>query len=320
MRELIVFSDLHLDRYSQFAHKSDRLQDCINALADVLEYSKPQGYCFFAGDFFNTKMLYPGAVNEVVSYLANFFAGAPDFILYMLPGNHDMSTKNIFGREKETVRSIDFLARSFPQNIIISEKQEGFRFGDVTVSLIPYYDTAEDFSKALDELLVVIQNAQHCRHFLLIHQTPDSTGNTMIEPHTLISDPRYQEFEHVFCGHIHCYKQLSDNFTLIGNLLQRDMGDRGQEKGFIAYDLATKEQRFISRRGKYPEFIYAKPGDAVPENAFVYFEAPISEAATEQERDFSSTLAPETLLVNFTAVHGQGDNIPLQEYGKSLLQ
>lgn len=296
----VIFSDWHLHAYKQFNTNGDRLDWGIKVLRDLGVFCANHKieYILFSGDLFDKQQHLPTeVVNEVIDMFKQFFSTYPDIKFIAISGNHDHASKNTMANP--AITALTHLGTVFEHFILIDNSNYTLEDTDVTIHGIPYYEYESDYSKALDNTIDSLDSDS--TNYLLIHQTPNGLGNEMIATDTNPADPRYKEFEHTYCGHIHVYKRITETFTLVGNPHQRDSADEGQKKGFLVCNLLAPENghKFIELKG-YPKFITVSEDDHV-EDDFNYLivepsavDQSLSIASTEG--DFTPTTNPVDLL------------------------
>lgn len=333
----IAFFDLHVNKYNQFSDKHDRLKDCLKVIDDVFKYAAhyEAETILFGGDMGDLpKWVYIEVINGILSRFDKGFKKYPNVVVYAISGNHDHNKKNYWDNPANTILTV--LATAFPERFILidnkfalNESADASRY--TMVCGIPYYENKSCFDKALDamheKVLQVKRQYKKCKVTLLIHQTPEGIYNKHIKADTSPADPRYDVFDLVMCGHIHKPQRITDRFVVGGNPLHRDLGDVGDDKGIWLLDLANpvKSLEFISRKGRYPEFLKVKSEHITEEMQQANFIIPIMESketvieGSADAAQFASTLNPEMLLTNFWK-QVEGTDKRLLKVGLELLQ
>lgn len=287
--EFIVFSDLHIHNYKKFSQNDSRLNDTLNILEGIFKFAHNNEIhnILFAGDLYDKQTNIPVVVvNRTMEKFKGLFQKYPHIEFYAISGNHDLATKNI---EDSFVSSVQHLEVAFDNFHLLDN--DSTTIEEVPVVGIPYCHTRDQFNQYLKE-------APHPDTILLIHQQPDQfwTGECDAD------DPLFQTYAHVFCGHIHEYRRINNKFTLIGNPLHRDLGDAGQEKGFLIYDSDKKDHEFISTEGMYPEFIKVENEDEVDpddDKNFIVVKPKPLEPINQIENDFSLGQELKSLVKNY---------------------
>lgn len=312
----IYFTDLHINRYTQFADKSDRLEDCLIVIDDVYRLAAKKGIktILFSGDMFDTvKYLFTQVVNETTTRFRKWVDQYPDVKWYAITGNHDFGSKNL--PHKPAISSLHYLAAAFPEQFIIIDNDLVEINGDY-IAGIPNYEYPEHFQGQLQAAAATVEEtvAKNSKVTLLIHQKPPLIDNLAIRPDTDPHDPLYDSFDLILDGDIHASQWITDKFLLGGNPLHRDLADAGKEKGIWVVDLANpckETTKFVSRKGRYPEFRKARPQDISEDDTdFVVPIEEITEVKTEGLADpelFAASVPKQDLVRNFLAEKGQTD-------------
>ena len=332
MSKVIIFSDLHIHDYQNFNKDGQRLTNCLRVLEDLFEFANKYGIntILFGGDLFDTpKVLLTSVMNESVKTFIKLFETYPDIKFYAITGNHDQNRKNLIDRPADA--SNQYLASIFPDNFILFDNKSISLGDDIYISGIPYYEHPEHYSQCLDATLERLNTRDRklggeYKDYLFIHQTPHGLGNEMIPTDTNPKDERYKRFEHVFCGHIHARQDLTDHFTVIGSPIHRDMGDVGENKGFIVMNLAKPENgyKFFELKD-YPKFQQRFDDEEEFENEednFVIVKPKVLHVITNSDapevEKFNTSLENAELLRNYwEAVDGKNEE--LLEIGLSFI-
>lgn len=326
----IYFTDLHINKYSQFSETHDRVSDCLRVIDDVFKYARyhEAKVILFGGDLGDLpKFMFTDVLNKTLACFAKWFAKMPDVTLYAISGNHDQNQKNFFDAPADTLLTTFSLA--FPGRFVLIDNEAVFLSDKVAIAGIPYYEHKSCFDTALDSVVdTIIAAAYHdnTKVTLLIHQTPEGLPNKNIKAETSPSDPRYFAFDMILDGHIHTSQRLTDKFLIGGNPLHRDLGDIGNEKGIWLLDLSdpANTTEFISRKGRYPEFIRKKQSEITDEDRQTSFVVPVMDAqevileGSADASEFASHLAPADLMTNYFHAMQQDDE-KLLKVGLALL-
>ena len=237
--KFLVFSDLHIHKYKNHNEsKNSRFYDCLRVLEDVFEIAsfREIKHILFCGDFFDSpKELDTEVINEVFILLKNLFDLYPMIEFISISGNHDISTKSLYGQKINS--SQKFLSAAFENYKLIDDSV--IRIGDVVIRGFRYYDFTEDFMKAYND------RDFKSKVINLIHQSPIGISNKFIHADLDISKLKGM----TFCGHIHTPEILADNFIVVGNPIHRDKGDLDQEKYIWIYDSDTEDLDTIQLEG-----------------------------------------------------------------------
>ena len=243
--KFIVFSDLHIHNYRNYDVDGSRLRNCLNVLKDIFEYADEHkiSIILFCGDLYDSQKSLPiEVVNETVKTFDVLFKQFPKIDFIAISGNHDHSGKNTIKHKAHT--SLEHLSNIF-NNFKLVDNSSIYIESDYYFTGIPYYTHRQDFENSLNEITI----HDDANMYLMIHQTPEM-ANSLI-PHECSTND-FKEFDFVFCGHIHKHQRLADNFVVVGSPLHRDLGDEGQEKGFLVFDTEVNDYEFIPLN--YPKF------------------------------------------------------------------
>lgn len=245
--KFLVFSDLHIHNYKKFDDNGSRLLNCLKVLLDIFHYAAENDieHILFCGDLFDQQKSLPTEViNKTIDVFSDLFETYPKIQFITISGNHDHSSKNTLNHE--AITALSHLDKIFHKFHLIDDKnyQIDSNEGRIEILGVPYYSHKEHF------LEMVPKNAVSCkRQLLMIHQTPQHS-NDMIPFDCRAED--FENFDFVFCGHIHKHERLTRNFVIVGSPLHRDLGDEGLEKGFLVYDSEVND--FLKINLDYPKF------------------------------------------------------------------
>lgn len=314
----LLFSDWHVHNYSQFNNGTDRLESCLRVLPELGLYCRKAGITkvLFGGDLYDTqKALLTVVVNRTVEVFLAFEQEFPEIEIIAISGNHDYATKNTM--KNPAVTALDHIER-ICNNFSVIDNSHVIR-GNAVIHGIPYYEYKEDFQEALKkaaesaELINSMADGDPRVHHLMIHQTP-IMDNSVIPYDTTFKDPLYEVFDRIWCGHIHSQLDISEKFTLIGNPIHRDLGDKGKKKGFLLTNLEKPEKGYIFKHlSGYPEFIEIEEGEPVPEGHELDYvirrpNKDMDEMMTlAKVDDFNTSLTPTELITNFWQEQGGSD-------------
>ena len=263
--KFLIFSDLHIHKYKNHNEsKNSRFYDCLRVLEDVFIIASVRGIdaILFCGDLFDSpKELDTEVINHTFKAFKNLFI-ATNIKFISISGNHDISTKSLYGQKINS--SQKFLSDAFDNFFLIDDNS--LQLNDVTIQGFRYYDFTEDFLKdynSRDFKGKVIN---------LIHQSPIGISNKFIHADLDISKLKGM----TFCGHIHTPEILADTFVVVGNPIHRDKGDLDQEKYVWVYDSDTEDLdtiqldgylKFTSEETEYTNaIVVTKPLEVESEN------------------------------------------------------
>jgi DNA repair exonuclease SbcCD nuclease subunit len=323
----LYFTDLHINDYKAFSGTHDRLENCLQVLDHVFAFSNKNRIetILFGGDMFDTpKILATKVLLETTKRFNTLFQEFPKIKFYAISGNHDMFEKNHI--DIPTQSAIHILEYTFPENFFIIDNRIAHLSDNVAVFGIPFYEFPQMLDIAID---IQVDRAKllpkNVRKTLLLHNTPAEVMN--INADFDHNDERLKIFDVVLCGHIHLKKVYSDHFILGGNPLHRDLNDMNDDKGFWFFNLEAPafSRKFISRKGRYPEFHKVYNNEVPTELKEKHFVVQIIQAedvvSTTQEADpelFSTFLSPEKIIENYY-IQERNDDPELLTIGLSLV-
>ena len=301
--KFIVFSDLHIHNYKKFDKDGSRLRNCIKVLEDIFEkaYQKKIPYILFAGDLFDQQKSLPiSVINETVRAFKRLSELYPDISFIAISGNHDHGSKNTSEKSAET--SLEFLDLML-DNFHLIDRGYFDLSEDYRVWGIPYYSHAEHYKNMVSS----IDPSEALNNYLLIHQTP-LHSNSMIPHDCSPNDSR--DFDFTFCGHIHKYERLSEKFCIVGSPLHRDLGDEGQDKGFLIFDTIKNDYERVIL--DFPKIV--RTNDETTDYAIPIVHTMPETADNHTSLDLNSS--PESLLKEYLAIVEKDDYFTT---GKTLL-
>lgn len=312
----VIFADLHIHSYQQFNEDGNRLGNCLKALKEVFFFCKKNGIktILFAGDLYDSHKSIPKeVVNETVATFVQLFGANPEIKMFAISGNHDQATKNLYG--KPAVSALTHLHTIFPDNFIIMDGGVLEIGGGLLVAGVPYYEYAEHYTKRLQEVTEAVEGIKktnsvvlgaEVKAYLMVHQTPNGIGNSMIPYEADSTDPIYDVYEHIFCGHIHSHQQLMPRFTVVGSPIHRDLADAGLTKGFLVMNLYKPEKGYIFQPLLgFPEFREIYEGDEIGEeddNNFIVVKPRLDSiklTETANVAQFNASLESAVLVTNY---------------------
>lgn len=329
IKPAIYFTDLHTNKYSQFSEHHDRLKDCLKVIDDVFKYAihYKADTILFGGDLGDLpKWVYIEVIDELCMRFAKWFKKCPDKNIYAISGNHDHNKKNYWEKPAKTLLNVFKVA--FPGRFILIDNKLADLGDNCFVAGIPYYEHKACFDKALDEMhdVCLFPNYPEAKVTLLIHQTPEGIYNKYIKADTSPADPRYEVFDMIWDGHIHTKQIITPKFVIGGNGLHRDLGDIGDEKGVWLTDMANPtDYEFLSRKGRYPEFIrlpYDKITEELQQSSFIVPTLDRHSIIVEGSADttmFNASLDRKQLITNFWK-QANGTDERLLNIGLSLCE
>ena len=268
-----LMSDSPINRESDVSYSGGtpwRLHDSVHLLKEMInDAAKHDQLMVICGDIFDSANPSIEVVNIFLDCLqhANYLG----VLIYLFAGNHDV--KNDFAAT-ELLRTVNF------DNIcVVEDGTEIFRPIYHQKVLGVFKDQLS--SRDMPDPKLIQMDVDDIRNWLdtdicpilFSHGTPEGMfgkyedhekGNSLIySPSERIygTDVTFGKFfKFVFLGHIHQhYKRLWNGQWIIspGSPLINDFGERNDQKGYIRFDLKTKEWDFIPFTYKQKEYTQA---------------------------------------------------------------
>lgn len=248
-----VFStDHHLHNYSEFAkpvsaslygrevQTTDRVIDQLKALNQVFKIAAENDACLiFGGDFYHKRVSVHTAIYNLGIRAVDYnMKKYPNLELYMLVGNHDMTTNQMgCPNSLEPFNLID--------RVHVVSRPKNCSVGDTQISFLPYGENINEMKEWLTKL---IQVPAMNHNILVAHIGVDgaSTGNYS---HRLsgafsLDDLHPHAYDYVLLGHYHKRQNLRENVLYGGNLIPTDFSDM-QDKGVHLIDTDKHSIEFI---------------------------------------------------------------------------
>lgn len=237
---ILVFSDIHIHNSGRFGDRDARLSHHIKCLRLIFRAAKNKDVqgVVFCGDLFDKHGTVSAKVlNPVVKAFMDFDKLGIPFIA--ISGNHDMTGKSYFEEVPDSL--LEILDATLANFHLIDGTF--YDLPSYRINGIPYYSNKESFEKQLKRC----EPHPHNINVLITHNTPENS-NSMIEVDIDVNNPDLQDYDVIFNGHIHNRESIG-NFHTVGNPMQLDITDAGQEKGFYLYD---RELTFVSMNKHLP--------------------------------------------------------------------
>lgn len=239
--KFIIFSDPHIEDYVG----QNRLANCLSSIEDMfVAASEVNGHILCAGDLIDkASALKSHVVTALYEKFKQCFYTYPEVRFFAISGNHDMTKR--FGEQDTSI--LNLFDSAFP---LFKHLTTFHRLGNILILGIPFHDKRETFLERLEnakDTAFRVFKSNNPTTILLTHQSDPAT------PFADLFVDDVKDFDYVFNGHIHRYKQHSDNFWTVGNPLWRNAADTGDRKGYLILDTDTKkvERVFLN----YPEHI-----------------------------------------------------------------
>jgi DNA repair exonuclease SbcCD nuclease subunit len=250
MSAIIIMSDLHYHRWSQFATvngdgENSRLRGLLaetHRAADIL-HQNGGGALICAGDWFHVKdSVSPEVLNPVLDTFRLIVDSGIKVI--GIPGNHDLASKESCrlsnAAEALTTVGVKMLNELTAFGNLGDAKNEHFLF-------VPWYSS-------VDMLRTILQRIDETKRsaFNLVIHAPLNGVIAGLPDHGLSAEElKLLGFRRVFVGHHHNHKAFEGEVYSIGALAHHHWGDVGSQAGFIL----LKDGKVTHIESVLPKFI-----------------------------------------------------------------
>lgn len=247
VNEFIVFSDLHLHNWPYGAVGSaginSRLAYQQESMMEMETYALDHGIKHFAfcGDFFHThQTIHAGPLRVAHTMMERWKRNGFEGIF--LVGNHDM------GDGIGYLHSLDFL-KSYGHTVVDwKDYWQGNNYWGHEFHCLPYIPHDEESEDMIFNFFGDISNGG----IVLLHQgvknvSVNSKG-FVIRDETFDSTLIPNHVFHVFTGHYHSHKHVTNKLTIVGSPMQHTWADSGEERGFLHVTVNPKTIRHIPLR------------------------------------------------------------------------
>lgn len=255
--KVLVFTDLHLHRWSDFAKATDdggntRLKDGLSVFKKVgdLAVKEDVQRVVFLGDLFHRRGLIDTFVFNEAFYALSALAerlGQYGVEIVILPGNHDQATR-VADRSATSVYSFSAIPQvSVVMSPIVAGEESDLGF-------IPFIEDVDGVRKAFKLL-------RKC-NVIFFHGGLDgaATGALEYRPKEELDPSELPTKPLILCGHYHKRQQLKPNVWYVGSPMQHVRGDAADtKKGCVIVDTKTKKLRWFN--WTYPQFVVRRYPD-----------------------------------------------------------
>lgn len=249
MSHAIIFSDVHIYGYKEFANYdtgiNSRILDGIDVLKQIMEVGRRYEDPIFIhnGDLFYERGKIETEASNLVRSL--FCTGEYEAETKILnEGNHDKNGGTEYHNANANLQSeFNTIVHDIHMTKIRSKK------GTYDLCFIGYKDTLKEFMEAFERINGMCRPE---KTFLFIHQ--DMIGGSM-GGFTMKKgvDPKiFKDYLHVFNGHIHDPQKVEENVTIIGSPMHHNFGDKGK-RGILVLNFETLKVEFVPI--KFKEFL-----------------------------------------------------------------
>lgn len=256
-----IISDIHVHNWREFSKLDPdgvptRLRDTLRPFTQLREYMAINGVtsAFCAGDVFHKRnVIQTQSFNLAFEEIARF--GQQDLDLYMIPGNHDQTTKD---GQLHSLQPMSEVAVVFSKPIIKD-------FGDTTFVFMPFLDDAE----ATKDFLNGLQRPKKAKRFILLGHlgvNGAKSGPYEYKPLEQVSASDFPScLDAVLLGHYHDRQVLQKAgngkplVRYVGAPLQHSREDEGSERGIMLFDTDTLKSTFLPTN--LPKFVTLKASE-----------------------------------------------------------
>lgn len=240
--DFLVFSDLHAHPFKfgskwvvdeQLGPINSRLLDACKCIRQVYAYACEHDIknVVFAGDLFHVPDRPPTeAVTAVYKTIA---ANQPFVTTCMIPGNHDISSKN----------GLSHALVPFSKIAQVATHYEWFDlYPGVRLHLVPYRESKSAYLSMANEAAAAASEyrSHHptTKHVLISHIGVQGAkvGANYVLVHDSDVDVKelpLDAFDLCLFGHFHEHQKLAHNAYYVGSTNQHNWGDVGSERGFL---------------------------------------------------------------------------------------
>lgn len=246
MSKYIVFSDLHLHNWGDFAITDNntgnsRLSNQISALEDILSIARSEKRTvLFLGDLFHQR----GKLStNVLNCAMDVFNSYKDVEVIAIEGNHDNVTNSI--NSDSSLEPFCILP-----NFNLINSYQYFEWGEDTIMAVSY---GEEYEELKQEIKF------HKATLLLGHLGVEGSmgaGKSKLDGPFSVGDLCSDNYGLVLLGHYHKRQFLNDNSLYVGNPISQDFGDEGQDKGYFTFD--TNNGEVVQETLKYTSLDYPR--------------------------------------------------------------
>lgn len=324
----LIFSDLHIHNYKRFSKNNgkDRLYNCLNILSELYtKASKTDSDILFCGDLFDSSSLLPTiVVNSTLAVLKSLEKAYPNVKFIAISGNHDHSSKNIQGKPND--HALKYLQIALDNFIVLDNKKDTmYKYDNVNIYGVPYYESSQDFSDAVNLILDGIGKSKDDKiKILLTHQTPKGIMDGLIDYDFDPNSDEFNHFDYIFNGHIHKRFEHTDTRITVGNPMHKDLDDAGEIKGYYQLSLENKKLEFIPLDKHYVEILLLDGSkndydENVYKNKYVIFQPKVSKKQTDNTTGLGDTTNPKDVVKSYWKVNDPKKSFDLLKTGLQFI-
>lgn len=267
-------------------------------------------------------------------------AAHPDLRTWILPGNHDIESKNSDPLEA-SVYAFDAI-----DTMTVFAKPGIMEYSGNTFYFMPYTGSKEVRNKHLAKFQRYAKKNKKGLNIFLYHGivTGAALGGVKAKGGIPLRD--LKPFDFAFCGDVHIHQALGlGNVVYTGAPQQHNFGDEGQKRGYVLFDTETKEWTFkplkspkfyktdklkkavrLSRKGHFISYTPKTAKKQMEARSIIQAENLNFEVGTvaSQERntemDVKGFLKPERLVKTWVKDNHKGKKKLLTKAGLSYLK
>lgn len=235
MKPYGIQSDSHHHNWSAFSHTTsdginNRLQGCLDEVRRLAAEVKSAGgnTIYHTGDLFHVRgQITPSVLNPTLDVYRRLIEEG--FVIRILAGNHDLEDRHVT-RTGSAVTALEGIGCQ-----IVNKPT---RFDDDKVVMIPWIESVkalkEEIKTTTDHLT---QSGEDVSDWTLMVHAPIDGVIVGLPDHGLTAaDLEAYGFKHVFSGHYHHHKQLTETVYSVGALAHYTWSDVGHKAGFLVVD------------------------------------------------------------------------------------
>jgi len=242
--KIVTYSDAQFNNWKEFSRilpngRNSRLQDQLNAQNEVFEncISINAHLLIHTGDLFESLTEKIDKVTFLTVYDKFVEFSKSGVVVVLIVGNHDWLDRTEKEHILEPFKEI--------QNIIVVDAPRVEQVGDTSFCFLPY--TKVELTEKIVELARISRNSE--RRYLFTHQggiqgAKVGPRDTILKGDYSLIDFKVGNFDLVFNGHYHKPQTMGNNFIIVGSLVQKDFGEREDNKGFWVLDTETRAALF----------------------------------------------------------------------------
>lgn len=225
------------------------------------------------GDLFDNRSVVP--IN-ILNYAQNLLEEMAQICpVHIIIGNHDLYTKST--NDINTVKLYKYIP-----NVIVYEEPTKIEFMDKSILMLPWVEKRKN-------QIEILKQFTGCDYLFCHSDLNGAKMHLSSVAHKNLDKIDVEEFsgyKKVFSGHIHI-RQVSKNFTFVGNLFEMDRNDLGNEKGIFILDVIEGSERFVSNNVS-PKFI----------KLYLRNESDIDSLENVSTKDYIDLFISNSLLIN----------------------